>query len=86
MRNNGNEPEEVVLQGIVCPWGWDAQNNVTNVLLSGKGECNYYVEPDGQGRTLIPHCGKHVELHGLLRRDKGVSLLKVLWFEETTPL
>ncbi len=82
MGKEQEQTESVVVQGIVCPWGWDESNNVTNVLLSSKGERDYRVKKSIQGDALIPYCGKHVEIHGILRRTKGVELLEVIRFEE----
>ncbi len=82
MSKTESQPVSVVLEGIIFPWGWDGENRVTNVLLCAKGERDYYVEKDMQGDALIPFCGRHMEVHGVLRRDKGLPLLKVVSFTE----
>lgn len=73
---------EVLLQGIVQPWGWDAGNNVTNVMLCCEGERDYFVKPDSKGSELIALCGKFVTVRGVLSARKGPSQLQVLCFEE----
>lgn len=76
------DENNVEVQGIVCPWGWDACNNVTNVLISAKGEKDYYVFKDDRGDALLQYCGKQVKATGGCSTVKGAMVLRVSRFEE----
>ncbi len=72
----------IEVRGIVCPWGWDAGNNVTNILISAKGEKDYYIFKDERGDALIQYCGKEVRATGDCSKVKGAMVLRILKFEE----
>lgn len=69
-------------EGIVCPWGWDARNNVTNVLISATGERDYFVIMDAQGMAMIPLCGKRVSARCVLEKDSTPQRIRIVSFCE----
>ncbi len=72
------------ISGIVCPWGWDAGNNVTNVRISARGEKDFYVFKDMLGDKLIPLCGKEVTVRGIIETVKGAAILRVISIDALT--
>jgi len=82
MEHEHKNTQEVLLQGLVQPWGWDSENRVTNVLLSCHGEQDFYIVPDGLGRQLAAWCGRFVEIRGQLCTSRGVTTLRIISFRE----
>jgi len=66
------------LQGIVIPALWDDQGKVIGLAIHAFDEKEYFVEPDGLGRTLMTRIHKTVEVSGKVRKNReGKASLKV---------
>lgn len=81
MGMKGHE-ESFDCEGIVCPWGWDKEGNVRDVLISAKDEQNFYVVMDEKGLELIACCGRRVSAKAVLERESKPKRVRLLSFRE----
>ena len=78
MKNENKKSEHSKLQGIVLPNQWDNNGNVKQIALNTHDEKEYIIDFSGQGKELLNHLQKMIEIEGkVLRRLSGSLYVKV---------
>jgi len=71
----------ITVRGIVCPSGWDEENQVSRVSIFTFDEDEYEIEPGDAGEYLLGHTGLEVAARGqLLAGTRRRKIMRVKSF------
>jgi len=67
----------VTVRGLVIPWKWDSEGNVTAVMISAPDEREYLVHMTGKAMDLLRHLHERVQVKGrIMGSEEGKPLLQ----------
>jgi hypothetical protein len=81
MMNKNYKNKQSILRGIVLPNQWDSNGKIKRIALNTHDEKEYIIDFSGQGKDLLNHLKKMIEVEGkVLQRVGGDLYLKVRSF------
>ncbi len=74
MKSTKKKSEQSKLRGIVLSNQWDNNGNVKRIALNTHDEKEYSIDFSGQGKELLDHLQKLIEIDGKVLQRLGGSL------------